>query len=170
MLLVAVAITVAVVAGGGDGDGTFDEDAYPFTFDYPDDWSESDDVQLDQELGNTGLDKRAVKLDDSNGIIVERFELNQEVDEDNIDLAQSELDGLIAGIDSTATSEVGETGGYPSVTYENVAVPQPEGAESKLVALFDGDQEYLLNCQSTDDHRDEVNEGCDQALDTLEPK
>lgn len=170
VLLVGAALVVAVVVSGGGGDGTFDDEAYPFTFEYPGDWEESDDVTLDQELGSSGLDRRAVALDDTNGIIIERFELNIEVDEDNIDLAKDELDGLLTGIDSDADGQVGETAGFPSVTYENVSVPVPEGAESKIVALFDGDQEYMLNCQSTEDHRDEVDEGCQQALDTLEPK
>lgn len=168
LLLVAAAITFAVVRGGGDG--TFDDDAYPFTFEYPGDWTESDNVTISQELGASGLDKRAVSLDGSNLIIVERFDLNTEIDEGNLDLAQNELDRLVAQIDPSASGEAGETGGYPSITWDSVSIPQPEGAESKLVALFDGDQEYLLNCQSTEEHRDELAAGCDQALDTLEPK
>jgi len=171
VLLVGAALVVAVVVSGGGGDGTFDDEAYPFTFEYPDDWSESDDVTIDQELGASGLDRRAAAIDDTNGIIVERYELNIAVDEDNLDLAQDELDGLISSVDSSAgPGRPGETGGYPSITYDEVQVPEPEGAVSKLVALFDGDQEYLINCQSTEEHRDEVDEGCQQALDTLEPK
>lgn len=167
-LLVAAVIVLALVKGGGDG--TFDDDAYPFTFEYPGDWTESDDVTLGQELGGSGLDKRAVVIDSSNGIIIERFELNFEIDEDNLDVAQREFDGLVAQIDPSASGEAGETGGYPSITYDSVSISQAEGTESKLVALFDGDQEYLLNCQSTEEHRDEVATGCEQALDTLEPK
>jgi len=173
VLLAGVGLFAAMLLLGcgseSSSDGVFDEDAYPFTFEYPDDWTESDDVEISEELGGAGLDKRAVAIDESDGIIVERFELNVEVDEKNIDLAQDELDGLITSIDPSATGEVGDIGGYISVTYDDVQVPEPESV-SRLVVLFDGDQEYLLNCQYTEDHTDEVIEGCDQAIDTLEPK
>lgn len=174
-LLSAAALLAAVLllgCGSSDSDSddssTFDDEAYPFTFEYPADWSESDDVTLDQQLGNSGEDTRAVGLDDTNGIILQTFQLATEVDDNNIDLAQKELDRLIAQIDSEATSTVGDTAGLPSVTFDSVAVPDPEGAESKIVAIFDGDKEYMINCQSTEDHRDDVAEGCDQALETIE--
>lgn len=165
-------VVVFAVAGcGGDdssADATFDDPAYPFTFSYPGDWESSDDVTLDKQLGGSGLDQRAVMLDSTNGIILERFELNIAIDEKNLDLAKKELDGLITQLDPNATGVTGETGGYPSITYDSV--PVADGTESKLVALFDGDQEYMLNCQSTEEHRDDVAAGCQQALDTLQPK
>lgn len=167
LLLVVVVVVVFAVAGGDGDDATFDDAAYPFTFTYPGGWNESDDVTLDKQLGGSGLDRRAVMLDSSNGIILERFELNTEIDESNLHLAQRELDGLITQLDPNASGEAGETGGYPSVTYDSV--PVADGTESKLVALFDGDQEYMINCQSTEDHRDDVAAGCQQALDTLKP-
>ena len=166
LLLVIVVVVFAVTRGGGDG--TFDDAAYPFTFKYPGDWNESDDVTLSKELGGSGLDKRAVMLDSTNGIILERFELNVAIDEKNLDLAKNELDGLITQLDPNASGETGETGGYLSVTYDSV--PVSDDTESKLVALFDGDQAYMINCQSNEEHRDDVAAGCQQALDTLEPK
>ncbi len=179
LLLVVVVVGFAVTGcgggssdatSGGSSDATFDDPAYPFTFTYPGDWSVSDDVTLDKQLGGSGLDQRAVGLDATNGIILERFELNTEIDADNLHLAQRELDGLISQLDPNASGEAGETGGYPSVTYDSVPVPGSDGTESKLVALFDGDQEYMLNCQSNEEHRDDVAAGCQQALDTLKPK
>ncbi len=172
--LAALLATAFLLGCGGDSDSdepnTFDDDAYPFTFEYPGDWSETDDVTLDQQLGNSGEDTRAVGIDETNGIILQTFQLAIEVDDGNIDAAQKELDGLIAQVDSDATSTVGDTAGLPSVTFDSVSVPQPEGAESKLFAIFDGDKEYMINCQSTEGHRDEVAEGCDQALETLETR
>ena len=95
---------------------------------------------------------------------------NLSVDEDNIDQAKDELDGLISQLDSNASGTIGETAGLPSVTYEDVPLETPTDGESTLVAIFDGETEYLLNCQSTPDHRDEVQTGCDQALATVATK
>jgi hypothetical protein len=36
--------------------------------------------------------------------------------------------------------------------------------------MFDGDQEYQLNCQSTPGERDAVDAACDQAIATLKLK
>ena len=49
-------------------------------------------------------------------------------------------------------------------------MPSIEDGESRFTVLFDGDQEYLINCQSTPEHRDEVDEACDEALATLAVK
>lgn len=50
-----------------------------------------------------------------------------------------------------------------------MALSVPEEGESRLVALFEGDQEYLLNCQSTPDEREQVDEACEQMLETRSP-
>ena len=172
VLVALLGVVLLLGCGGGSGSdtATFEGDAYPFTFDYPGDWTTSDDVSISNELGGSAVDQTAVAIDDSNAIIVEHFQLKISVDDDNIDVAKRELDGLISQVDSNASGETGETGGYPSVSYAAVPVPDPPDAESRLIAVFDGDQEYLLNCQSTPDHRDELNRGCDQAVESLQPK
>jgi len=48
-----------------------------------------------------------------------------------------------------------------------VSVPGTEDARSDFTFIFDGDIEYLLNCQSTSEHADEIEAACRQALDTL---
>ena len=172
-VLVTLLGVVLLLGCGGDSSSdtaTFDDDAYPFTFDYPGDWTTSDDISISNELGGSAVDQTAVVIDDSNGIIVEHFQLEIAIDDENIDLAKGELDGLISQVDPNASGETGETGGYPSVSYDAVPVPDPPDAESRLIALFDGDQEYLLNCQSTPDRRDEIDQGCDQAVESLQPK
>lgn len=171
--LLAILGTLVLLGCGGDSGSdtaTFERDAYPFTFDYPGDWEASDDISIAQELGGSALDQTAVLINDSNGIIVEHFQIPITVDDGNIDIAKRELDGLISQVDPSSSGQTGETGGFPSVAYDAVSVPDPPDAESRLVALFDGDQEYLLNCQSTPEHRDEIDQGCDQAIESLQPK
>ena len=38
------------------------------------------------------------------------------------------------------------------------------------MAVFDGDKEYFINCQSVPDGREELDEACERAIETLEPK
>ena len=172
VLLALCTIGLAACGGSGDdsdGTSTFSDDGFPFTFDYPSDWQFSDDVTIDKQLGASGADKNvAVGPDDDNGIIVESYTLNRTVDESNLDDAKAELDRLVAQLDPNASGETGDTGGFPSVTIDAVPLTSPEDGESRLVALFDGEQEYLINCQSTPDKRDEVNQACDEALASLQ--
>ena len=163
-----VAAALALTAcGGTDGPSTFAQDGYPFTFEYPADFTASDDVSFDSELGAKADDTTAVGLDNSNGIVLQRYTLNIEVTADNLDRAQAEFDQLVSQIDPTASGSAGETAGFPSLSYDAVAVPAPPEGESRLTLLFDGDQEFVLNCQSTPDERDVIDAACDQALETV---
>lgn len=106
--------------------------------------------------------------DDQDAIIVESFTLQVAVDESNLRLAKREIDGLLAQAspDAGTTTET-EVAGFPALTASDVPVPGVEGGESDITIIFDGDQEYFINCQSTPDHRDEVADACEQALETL---
>ncbi len=65
-------------------------------------------------------------------------------------------------------AETGEIAGYPSLDYESIALTTPAEGESRFIVLFEGDQEYLINCQSTPENREEVESACERALETLE--
>jgi ABC-type glycerol-3-phosphate transport system substrate-binding protein len=172
--LLALGLAACGSDSGGSSDSTtaststFEEDGFGITFEYPSDWTLEDDVSIDSELGSSANDIKAVGIDDSNGIIVESYTLNQEVTSDNIDAAKSELDNLIKSVDPNASGTTGETGGFPSVTFEEVPLTTPTDGQSTLVAVFDQDSEYLINCQSTPDHRDEVQSACDQAIASVQ--
>ena len=58
-------------------------------------------------------------------------------------------------------------GAESDVDIEEVAIPSVPDAQSRFVAFFDGNQEYLFNCQSTPEHREEIEQACDTALDTV---
>ena len=170
-----VAAALALAACGDDdsdsvsGPQTFEQEGFPFTFSYPGDFVATEDVEVAQQLGTTGAeDTVAVASDEHNLLMVQRYTLNLAIDEDNLDLAKREFDGLIAQLDADAApARAGEIGGFPSLEYESVALTTPEDGESRLIALFEGDQEYLLNCQSTPDGREAIRTACDQAVATL---
>ena len=167
-LLTLLVIPAALLIGCGDsGPQDFDQDGFPFTFEYPEDLEVSTDVSFDSDLGAAADDTVAVGIDDSNGIVVQRFTLQVAIDEGNLDRAQAEFDRLIGDVDPDASSETGETAGLPSLTYGAIQVPNPPDGESRITVFFDGDQEYLINCQSTPEEREAINAACDQALETL---
>jgi hypothetical protein len=165
-LCALAALTVA--ACGGESDGTFDHEDFPFTFSYPGDFEETDDVEASQSVGASAEASTGIGLTENDGILVSSYQLGVEVTERNIERAQREFDGLVRQLDPEAgPSEITEIAGLPSLTYDDVAVSSVEGGVSDLTFIFEGDQEYLINCQSTPDHRDEIAEACDQALESL---
>jgi hypothetical protein len=174
--LVAIAATMATIGiagcGGDDDDSgpsTFESDTFPFTFEYPDGFEVTEDVSISQELGGAVDETVGIAMDDDNGLFLQRVTLNLEIDESNLNLARAEFDRLIQQVDPGAAAEEGETAGFPSLSYDSVAVPTPPEGESRLILLFEGDQEYVINCQSTPDGRDEIEEACDLAVETLAP-
>ena len=167
----ALLCCLALAACGGDSDGgTFDESELPFTFEYPAGFGIAENVSIDQQLGATADAQGGVGIDEDNAIIAQLFTLNIEIDDSNLDLARREIERLIGGVDESATLRDSSVAGLPALTAEEVAVPELENATSRLTFIFNGKQEYLINCQSTPDYRDEVDEACDQALETFELK
>jgi hypothetical protein len=170
VLVLVLGAVLGLSACGGDdegSDGTFDRDEFPFTFEYPESFEESEDVTLDVSLGSQADATAAVGLDEDNAILVERFTLNRAVDESNLDVAKREIDALLKQVDPAATSEETEVAGLPALTFESLEIPSVEEGESRLAIVFDGDQEYYLNCQSTPAERAQVDEACDLALESF---
>jgi hypothetical protein len=168
--LALCAFPLAACGDDDDGPSTFQEEGFPFTFEYPGDFELTEDVSFDQSLGGSSDEDLSLSLDENNGIILQRYTLGQEVDESNLALAKREFDALLSqgGVEASR-GQTGETAGFPSLEYESVALTVPEDGESRIVILFEGDQEYLLNCQSTPDEREEVDAACQQMLETLSP-
>ena len=172
-LLPVLAVALVLAAGcGDDGDSNevFDREEFPFTFEYPGDLEESGDVTIAQALGAQADETAAVGLDDDNAIVVQTFTLNIEIDESNLDLARREIDSLAQQADPNASSEKTEVAGLPALTVDDLEVPTIENGTSRLIIVFDGDQEYYLNCQSTPDEAAEIDAACDLAVETFAVK
>jgi hypothetical protein len=168
-LLLLPALLVPACGDDDDdsGGGTFDREEFPFTFSYPDGFEVTEDVTVDQALGSQADETLAVGLDQDNILLVQSFTLNLPIDESNLELAKDEIDALAQQVAPGAESQETEVGGLPAVELDGIEVPTVEDGESKLTAIFDGDQEYFLNCQSTPEHREEIAEACDLALETF---
>ena len=168
-LLLLFLLALGGGACGGEQDTSFEAKGFGITFEYPEGFEESDDVTVNEQQGSEAQESRAVGLDEDNGIIVQRYSLQQSISEKNLDLAKAEFDALVAGLSPDAEKgKTGEVAGLPALTYSEVPVRSIKQGQSRLVVVFDGRTEYLINCQSTPEKRNEINEACDQAVDTLE--
>lgn len=186
-MLLALALATAIVAGcGGDDDeeattaadettetgepGVFDQPEFDITFEYPTDFEPLEDISFNRSAGSSAVATAGVGLDETNLLAVQRFDLNTEVTEDNINAVRPEADELfsqLAGEDVEGKDV--KVGGLPGLEYE-IQLTDPPDAQTRATAIFDGRTQYLLNCQSTPDQADAVEEACDTALDTLETK
>ena len=170
-LLLLVVASLGAVACGAEEDSLFEAEGFGITFEYPEGFEESDDVSIAQQQGSQADDSRAVGLDEDNGIIVQRYSLQQSINEDNLELAKAEFDALVAQLSPDAgRGRAGEVAGLPSITYEDVPVESVDGGQSRLVVVFDRRTEYLINCQSTPKERSKIEEACDLAVETLAVK
>ena len=174
LLLTLIALAGCGSSDDGDGSARFEEDGFDITFEYPDEMKKAGNVQIASGAGSAAKATAGVgygEEDTKDVIIVQRYDLNRAIDEDNLDQAKTELDPLVAQIAPGAPSgKTGETRGFPSIDYQDVEVRTIDGAETCLVALFDGDVEYLINCQSTPDRRADIAKACEQVLKTVEKK
>ena len=170
-LLLLVLVVLGAGACGSEEDALFDAEGFGITFEYPEGFEESDEVSIAQQQGSQADDSRAVGLDEDNGIIVQRYSLQQSVTDENLELAKAEFDALVAQLSPDAgRGRVGEVGGLPSITYEDVPVESVDEGQSRLVVVFDRRTEYLINCQSTPKERTKIEEACDLAVETLAVK
>ena len=157
--------------GGDDITGFFEEDGFDITFEYPEEMNEAGKVTIASGAGSSAKATAGIgygEQDTKDVIIVQRYDLNVAIDEKNLDRAKAELDPLVAQISPGAPAgQTGKIRGFPSIDYEGLEVRQIDGAETRLVALFDGDAEYLINCQSRPNRRAEIDRACAQVLKTV---
>jgi len=172
--LIAAAIVLAGCGSDDDGSARFDENGFDITFEYPDEMNEADNVTIASGAGSSAKATAGIgygEKDTKDVIIVQRYDLNVPIDAGNLRRAKAELDPLVAQIAPGAPEgDTGEIRGFPSIDYKGLDVRQIDGAKTRLVALFDGDVEYLINCQSTPKRRTDIETACRRVLDTVERK
>ena len=169
--LALVACALALGAGcGSDDPKTFDEDGFAITFEYPGNFERTTEVNIDRQEGQAE-ESVALAMSEDNAIFVQRYGLDRVVTPELADAVKAELDGVLTRLAGTEVSGRRiDVGGPVAFRYEIERLQDPEDGRSTIVAVFDGDKEYFINCQSVPDGREELDEACEQAIDTLAPK
>jgi len=173
LLCIALAGCGSSDEGGGGAKPdteTFAEEGFEITFEYPAEMQLREDVTLGQSAGAQADETVALAFDEDDAIVVQRFDLNVEVTEDNVDDAKTELDGVISQLDPDAGSgEDISLDGFEAFEYD-IKPEAPPGARSRYVVLFAGDTEYVINCQATEERREDIAGACRTALETVRPE
>ena len=141
---------------------------FPFTYTQPEGFVDQDSLDVDTQVGSEAIYSSAIALETQDIIAFQTYELVRTVSESNLDEAKNELDQLIGQLDRKAVGQTGSTAGLPSVTYEDVGITTVPDGVSRLTVIFDGDREYLINCQAST-KPEEIDVGCDEVLSSLAP-
>ncbi|HZC13349.1 MAG TPA: hypothetical protein VE270_04935 [Thermoleophilaceae bacterium] len=155
-------------ACGSDEPKVFDEEGFAITFEYPGDFERTTDIDAERRQGQAEKSV-ALAMSEDNAIFVQRYGLNREVTADDAEAVKQELDGVLGELAGTEVSGKRiQVGGAVAFRYEVEELQEPDDGRSTIVAVFDGDTEYFINCQSVPDGREELDEACDRAIETLE--
>jgi hypothetical protein len=102
-------------------------------------------------------------------VIVTRYDLREPVTADSLPDVVGEADELFSDLaGQPLRGRTTEVGGMPAIEYAPFGLQQPSGARSELLIVFDGDRQYLVNCQSTSERRRDLEAACDVVRATLE--
>nr|MBA2257090.1 hypothetical protein [Thermoleophilaceae bacterium] len=138
----------AAVQAGAETNETFSEEGFDITFEYPEDLEVLEDVQFSRSAGVEAGATTAVGLDGTNLVAVQRFDLDVEVSDQNFATVKSEADQVFSqAAGDQVSGEETEVAGLPALEYD-LTVDEAEDIQTRAVAVFDGNTEYLLNCQS----------------------
>ena len=170
VLLLSGLVLLLSTAAYAAGDRSFAVRGIGITFKYSSDFKLVRKLSFQKSAGAQAAARGAVALDDVNLIIVSRYDLRASVTAAKLPRFKHEIDlviGKLAG--KRVSGRRVEHGGLPGYEYA-IALSRPANAVSRMVVLFDGATEYLINCQSTPPRRAALREACRKALQTIRRK
>jgi hypothetical protein len=152
---------------GRTGVKSFNELDFAVRFAYPKEFKPVQ-VRIGSSAGARPAAQKAIGLKGENVIIVTRYNLQRRVTKSNMKDIRPEADKLFSQLaGKQVKAEEATVAGLPALRYEPFDLAQIKGGQSRLLVVFDGVTEYLINCQSTADQRKLVNEGCDMVHSSL---
>ncbi|MGK2878737.1 MAG: hypothetical protein ACSLFF_09230 [Solirubrobacterales bacterium] len=174
--LAAALLAGALLAGCGGGDQSFTTPTYPFSFDYPAGWRLSRGANFTYGSSDAAVRSVSAALKEPyDQVTITQYKLKKTLPA-GTNGYQPEVDRIVARLTKQAGGSAGDAkvvkyGGQPGYRY---VVEYPGGnnltLENKLTFLFKGQYEFQVNCQSSKENREALNEGCDQILDSLKFK
>lgn len=173
LALAAVAFALAIGGCGGGGDQSFSTPTYPFSFSYPAGWTLTRGANFSYGSSSEALRSVSVALKEPyDQVTITQYKLKKTLPE-GVNGYQPEVDRIVARLTKQAKGSASDGksvkyGGIPGYQY---VVEYPGGnnitLQNKLTFLFQGQNEFQINCQSSPQKREELNKGCDQVLDSL---
>lgn len=169
ILLAALGIATLVAGcGPAPGAGSFSSDDFPFSFNYPSNWT------LSQALpGVSGNGTVTVALREPlDQVQLTSFTMKKSIPEGETAI-QSEVDEIFRRV---ARNSAGKPGKARAVEYNGargfkftLTYPASEQVKlrSRLTVLFSGKSQIAVNCQSTAENREQLMDGCDEILESL---
>lgn len=173
-LLVVFALAVMSGCGGSDDEEKqFSTKTYPFSFTYPEGWTVSRSAEF--TFGTSGDDERSVSVAlklPFDQVTISQYKLSttlkpgENADQAQVDRVVRRLTRRAKGSRSDGTTV--EYGGLKGYQYTVEFPGQGDTTlTNRLTFLFSGDDEFLINCQSSPEMADALDAGCDQILDSL---
>lgn len=172
--LAAALVTSATlaIAGCGESEKNFATPTYPFTFDYPSGWKLTRNAAFTYGSGSGERSLSIALKEPYDQVTITQYKLRKTLPP-GVNGNQREVDRIVARLTRQANgtasdAQVVKFGGIPGFQYV-VEYTSPEGKELRntLTFLFKGDDEFQINCQSTPENREDLEQGCEQVLGTL---
>lgn len=158
---------------GASGSKEFSESGYPFSFDYPGTWTLTRSANTNVGATGTGLHSVAVALEEPfNQATIADYKIKKTLPA-GVNGNKTEVDRIVKALtrDARGSASDGKAvkyGGIPGYQYTlKYAGGEGVSLSNKLTFLFRGQDEFQINCQSTSDHTNEMNDGCDEILKSL---
>jgi hypothetical protein len=169
----AVLVAAALAGCGGDKQKSFSTPTYPFSFEHPSGWTVKKNAEF--TYGSAGAGERSVSVEMKvpyDQVTITQYKLKKTLPA-GINGNQKEIDGIVKRLTRQANGSASDAkivsfGGIPGYQYI-VEYPAQNGAplQNRLTFLFKGNNEFQINCQSTEKSRSELNKGCDKVLGSL---
>jgi hypothetical protein len=181
---IAAAVVVALVAGlavvsltgGDDTPGSADDNHFSdhgVSFDYPSDWQDFGPASFQVNSGDVQWSESFGAQAGSNGAIVTEYALKKDVSSVSEAALQAELDRLF-------TSTVDQAGGQLTQPLSQTTVNGMPGYQvsftsttggvdltTDMVLVFQGNQQWNIQCQYAAADQQDVRPGCQQIWDTF---
>ena len=177
-VLASLLLATLAACGGGGGDAgggggvpdekTFSHEDFAVTFKYPGNLQQGRVSEVAESAGGEPEAQTALAIDEANAIFLAKYDVNAEVTKENIDSFVPQVDQVVQQLTGNPVSGTTvEVAGLPAIRYDDLALTTPPQGQSRLVFIFDGSVEYMVNCQSTPEEREAITRGCDRALTTM---
>ena len=144
-LLAGLALSAALAVagcggGGGSGDKTFDNENIGITFKYSPRFHPITEIDFGHTAGAKAAAQSGVALDKVNALIVSRYDLNVNIDKDNLSKFKGEVDNVISRLAGHRVSgQRGRIRRLPGLRVRDRRQDPAPGAEPDGRALRPGD-------------------------------